>query len=128
MYSVFLGEGGYKSDLDCAHTSTHTLIKKEDKKFPTVTLENAGKTRVNFTSSLTCLSSVLSPFLTYMFATSCRQPVALGTPRSTPVPPEKPVNLTCWSRNTKDLTCSWAPGGKGETNISTLYKLKYKLR
>ncbi|XP_043999090.1 cytokine receptor-like factor 1a isoform X7 [Gambusia affinis] len=44
------------------------------------------------------------------------------------LPPEKPVNLTCWSRNTKDLTCSWAPGGKGETNISTLYKLKYKLR
>uniref|UniRef100_A0A3B5M5Y7 Cytokine receptor-like factor 1a n=1 Tax=Xiphophorus couchianus TaxID=32473 RepID=A0A3B5M5Y7_9TELE len=44
------------------------------------------------------------------------------------MPPEKPVNLTCWSRNTKDLTCSWAPGGKGETNISTLYKLKYKLR
>ncbi|XP_044232042.1 cytokine receptor-like factor 1a isoform X1 [Thunnus albacares] len=44
------------------------------------------------------------------------------------MPPEKPVNLTCWSRNTKDLTCSWAPGGKGETNISTQYTLKYKLR
>ncbi|XP_047183234.1 cytokine receptor-like factor 1a isoform X2 [Scophthalmus maximus] len=44
------------------------------------------------------------------------------------MPPERPVNLTCWSRNTKDLTCSWAPGGKGETNISTQYMLKYKLR
>ncbi|XP_074517568.1 cytokine receptor-like factor 1a isoform X2 [Sebastes fasciatus] len=44
------------------------------------------------------------------------------------MPPEKPVNLTCWSRNTKDLTCSWAPGGRGETNISTQYTLKYKLR
>ncbi|XP_047183235.1 cytokine receptor-like factor 1a isoform X3 [Scophthalmus maximus] len=44
------------------------------------------------------------------------------------LPPERPVNLTCWSRNTKDLTCSWAPGGKGETNISTQYMLKYKLR
>ncbi|MED6238963.1 hypothetical protein ATANTOWER_032905 [Ataeniobius toweri] len=44
------------------------------------------------------------------------------------MPPEKPVNLTCWSRNTKDLTCSWAPGGRGETNISTQYRLKYKLR
>ncbi|KAM4723437.1 LOW QUALITY PROTEIN: cytokine receptor-like factor 1a [Anableps anableps] len=43
------------------------------------------------------------------------------------MPPEKP-KLTCWSRNTKDLTCSWAPGGKGETNIKTQYKLKYKLR
>lgn len=44
------------------------------------------------------------------------------------LPPEKPVGLTCWSRNTKDLTCSWAPGGKGETNISTQYTLKYKRR
>ncbi|XP_062252483.1 cytokine receptor-like factor 1a isoform X2 [Platichthys flesus] len=44
------------------------------------------------------------------------------------MPPKRPVNLTCWSRNTKDLTCSWAPGGKGETNISTQYTLKFKLR
>ncbi|CAG10337.1 unnamed protein product, partial [Tetraodon nigroviridis] len=44
------------------------------------------------------------------------------------MPPAKPVNLTCWSRNTKDLTCSWAPGGRGETHISTQYTLKYKLR
>lgn len=50
------------------------------------------------------------------------------SPLFIPVPPQKPVNLTCWSRNTKDLTCSWAPGGKGETNISTQYTLKYKLR
>uniref|UniRef100_A0A673LNE7 Cytokine receptor-like factor 1a n=1 Tax=Sinocyclocheilus rhinocerous TaxID=307959 RepID=A0A673LNE7_9TELE len=44
------------------------------------------------------------------------------------MPPEKPVNLTCWSRNTKDLTCRWAPGGQGETFIKTKYTLKYKLR
>lgn len=65
-------------------------------------------------SSSSFLSSPLHPYLA-----SCCPP---------PVPPEKPVNLTCWSRNTKDLTCSWAPGGKGETNISTQYRLKYKLR
>ncbi|XP_036377650.1 cytokine receptor-like factor 1b isoform X1 [Megalops cyprinoides] len=44
------------------------------------------------------------------------------------MPPEKPVNLTCWSRNTKDLSCKWAPGGQGETFIRTKYTLKYKLR
>ncbi|XP_072314165.1 cytokine receptor-like factor 1a isoform X1 [Eucyclogobius newberryi] len=44
------------------------------------------------------------------------------------MPPQRPVALTCWSRNTKDLTCSWAPGGRGETNISTHYTLKYKRR
>uniref|UniRef100_A0AAV2JGT4 Fibronectin type-III domain-containing protein n=1 Tax=Knipowitschia caucasica TaxID=637954 RepID=A0AAV2JGT4_KNICA len=44
------------------------------------------------------------------------------------MPPQKPVALSCWSRNTKDLTCSWAPGGKGETNINTHYTLKYKRR
>ncbi|KAM4625072.1 cytokine receptor-like factor 1a isoform 1-T1 [Polymixia lowei] len=44
------------------------------------------------------------------------------------MPPESPVNLTCWSRNTKDLTCRWAPGGQGETFIRTKYTLKYKLR
>ncbi|XP_023996319.2 cytokine receptor-like factor 1 [Salvelinus sp. IW2-2015] len=44
------------------------------------------------------------------------------------MPPVKPVNLTCWSRNTKDLTCRWAPGGQGETFIKTKYTLKYKLR
>lgn len=49
-------------------------------------------------------------------------------PRLFSVPPEKPVNLTCWSRNTKDLTCRWAPGGQGETFIKTKYTLKYKLR
>uniref|UniRef100_A0A674N1J5 Cytokine receptor-like factor 1 n=1 Tax=Takifugu rubripes TaxID=31033 RepID=A0A674N1J5_TAKRU len=43
-------------------------------------------------------------------------------------PPEKPVNLTCWSRNTKDLSCKWRPGGSGETHIRTNYTLKYKLR
>uniref|UniRef100_A0A8C9VVS7 Cytokine receptor-like factor 1 n=1 Tax=Scleropages formosus TaxID=113540 RepID=A0A8C9VVS7_SCLFO len=44
------------------------------------------------------------------------------------MPPEKPVNLTCWSRNTKDLTCKWVPGGQGETFIRTKYTLKYRLR
>ncbi|XP_077587350.1 cytokine receptor-like factor 1a isoform X2 [Stigmatopora nigra] len=44
------------------------------------------------------------------------------------MPPEKPRNLTCWSRNTKDLTCTWTPGGTGETSIRTQYVLKYKLR
>uniref|UniRef100_A0A672IXD2 Cytokine receptor-like factor 1b n=1 Tax=Salarias fasciatus TaxID=181472 RepID=A0A672IXD2_SALFA len=43
-------------------------------------------------------------------------------------PPEKPVNLTCWSRNTKDLSCRWSLGGLGETHIQTKYTLKYKLR
>lgn len=45
-----------------------------------------------------------------------------------PVPPEKPVNLTCWSRNTKDLSCRWSLGGQGETHVPTKYTLKYKLR
>ncbi|XP_029001487.2 cytokine receptor-like factor 1b isoform X2 [Betta splendens] len=44
------------------------------------------------------------------------------------MPPDKPVNLTCWSRNTKDLSCRWSPGGAGETHIRTKYALKYKLR
>ncbi|XP_070712241.1 cytokine receptor-like factor 1 [Pempheris klunzingeri] len=44
------------------------------------------------------------------------------------MPPEKPVNLTCWSRNAKDLSCRWSPGGRGETHIPTKYTLKYKLR
>ncbi|KAJ8003731.1 hypothetical protein DPEC_G00151400 [Dallia pectoralis] len=44
------------------------------------------------------------------------------------MPPVKPVNLTCWSRNTKDLTCRWAPGGQGEIFIRTKYTLKYKFR
>ncbi|XP_041862527.1 cytokine receptor-like factor 1b [Melanotaenia boesemani] len=42
--------------------------------------------------------------------------------------PEKPVNLTCWSHNTKDLSCKWSLGGQGETHIRTKYTLKYKLR
>uniref|UniRef100_A0A3Q1F7R4 Cytokine receptor-like factor 1 n=1 Tax=Acanthochromis polyacanthus TaxID=80966 RepID=A0A3Q1F7R4_9TELE len=44
------------------------------------------------------------------------------------MPPEKPVNLTCLSRNTKDLSCRWSVGGPGETHIRTKYTLKYKLR
>uniref|UniRef100_A0A669B470 Cytokine receptor-like factor 1 n=1 Tax=Oreochromis niloticus TaxID=8128 RepID=A0A669B470_ORENI len=44
------------------------------------------------------------------------------------MPPEKPVNLTCWSRNTKDLSCRWSLGGQGETHVPTKYTLKYKLR
>ncbi|NXM97305.1 CRLF1 factor, partial [Sylvia borin] len=44
------------------------------------------------------------------------------------VPPEKPVNITCWSKNMKDLTCKWAPGTEGETFLHTNYTLKYKRR
>lgn len=47
---------------------------------------------------------------------------------SLPVPPEKPVNITCWSKNMKDLTCKWAPGTEGETFLHTNYTLKYKRR
>ncbi|XP_064252695.1 cytokine receptor-like factor 1 isoform X1 [Passer domesticus] len=44
------------------------------------------------------------------------------------LPPEKPVNITCWSKNMKDLTCKWAPGTEGETFLHTNYTLKYKRR
>ncbi|XP_015238123.1 PREDICTED: cytokine receptor-like factor 1 isoform X1 [Cyprinodon variegatus] len=44
------------------------------------------------------------------------------------IPPEKPVNLTCWSHNAKDLSCRWRVGGSGETHIPTKHTLKYKLR
>ncbi|XP_056614562.1 cytokine receptor-like factor 1b isoform X2 [Triplophysa dalaica] len=44
------------------------------------------------------------------------------------LPPERPVNLTCWSRNTKDLSCRWTPGSREETFINTKYILKYKLK
>ncbi|XP_066839811.1 cytokine receptor-like factor 1 isoform X4 [Anser cygnoides] len=43
------------------------------------------------------------------------------------LPPEKPVNISCWSKNMKDLTCKWAPGTEGETFLHTNYTLKYKL-
>lgn len=78
-------------------------------------------------SPLPCFFSSL--FSSQISPTLCLRPTLCpSSPHCLPVPPVKPVNLTCWSRNTKDLTCSWAPGGKGETNISTQYKLKYKLR
>lgn len=44
------------------------------------------------------------------------------------LPPEKPTNISCWSKNLKDLTCKWAPGTEGETYLHTNYTLKYKLR
>lgn len=44
------------------------------------------------------------------------------------VPPEKPFNISCWSKNMKDLTCRWTPGAHGETFLHTNYSLKYKLR
>lgn len=47
---------------------------------------------------------------------------------SPPVPPEKPFNISCWSKNMKDLTCRWTPGAHGETFLHTNYSLKYKLR
>ncbi|XP_048198579.1 cytokine receptor-like factor 1 isoform X1 [Perognathus longimembris pacificus] len=44
------------------------------------------------------------------------------------LPPEKPFNISCWSKNMKDLTCRWTPGARGETFLHTNYSLKYKLR
>ncbi|ERE91140.1 cytokine receptor-like factor 1-like protein [Cricetulus griseus] len=44
------------------------------------------------------------------------------------LPPEKPFNISCWSRNMKDLTCRWTPGAHGDTFLHTNYSLKYKLR
>uniref|UniRef100_A0A9L0SRS4 Cytokine receptor-like factor 1 n=1 Tax=Equus caballus TaxID=9796 RepID=A0A9L0SRS4_HORSE len=44
------------------------------------------------------------------------------------LPPEKPFNISCWSKNMKDLTCRWTPGAQGETFLHTNYSLKYKLR
>ncbi|XP_006876399.1 PREDICTED: cytokine receptor-like factor 1 [Chrysochloris asiatica] len=44
------------------------------------------------------------------------------------LPPEKPFNISCWSKNMKDLTCRWTPGAPGETFLHTNYSLKYKLR
>ena len=44
------------------------------------------------------------------------------------MPPEKPFNISCWSKNMKDLTCRWTPGAQGETFLHTNYSLKYKLR
>ncbi|XP_060038333.1 cytokine receptor-like factor 1 isoform X1 [Erinaceus europaeus] len=44
------------------------------------------------------------------------------------LPPEKPFNISCWSRNMRDLTCHWSPGTRGETFLPTNYSLKYKLR
>ncbi|XP_053438313.1 cytokine receptor-like factor 1 isoform X2 [Nycticebus coucang] len=44
------------------------------------------------------------------------------------LPPEKPFNISCWSKNMKDLTCRWMPGAHGETFLHTNYSLKYKLR
>lgn len=54
--------------------------------------------------------------------------VLAGTCLYVGVPPQRPANLTCWSHNTKDMTCSWSPGEDGETFIKTRYTLKYKLR
>lgn len=56
------------------------------------------------------------------------QPLSLLHPSFSPVPPEKPFNISCWSRNMKDLTCRWTPGAPGETFLHTNYSLKYKLR
>ncbi|XP_073180613.1 cytokine receptor-like factor 1 isoform X7 [Lepidochelys kempii] len=54
--------------------------------------------------------------------------LGLSRVESLTLPPEKPVNITCWSKNMKDLTCKWAPGTEGETYLHTNYTLKYKLR
>ncbi|XP_049644331.1 cytokine receptor-like factor 1 [Suncus etruscus] len=44
------------------------------------------------------------------------------------LPPEKPFNISCWSKNMKELTCRWTPGLGGENFLRTNYSLKYKLR
>ena len=60
---------------------------------------------------------------------TCPWPAQTSAPIPTPpVPPEKPFNISCWSRNMKDLTCRWTPGAHGETFLHTNYSLKYKLR
>lgn len=57
------------------------------------------------------------------------QPVQILSPCIlSSVPPEKPFNISCWSKNMKDLTCRWTPGAHGETFLHTNYSLKYKLR
>lgn len=86
---------------------------------------HAGGLRCSFVPSLTSIFHLFLLFFLLSFRSPSPVPHLTLFP---PVPPEKPVNLSCWSRNTKDLTCGWAPGGKGETNISTQYRLKYKLR
>ncbi|XP_056895494.1 cytokine receptor-like factor 1b isoform X3 [Takifugu flavidus] len=79
-----------------------------------VTVHNLNGSRQQSGDNLVCHSSD-----GHVLAGAC---LYVGTP------PEKPVNLTCWSRNTKDLSCKWRPGGSGETHIRTNYTLKYKLR
>ncbi|XP_006003985.1 cytokine receptor-like factor 1 isoform X1 [Latimeria chalumnae] len=54
--------------------------------------------------------------------------ILAGTCLYVGLPPGKPVDIICWSRNTKDLTCKWTPGSEGETFLRTKYTLKYKLR
>uniref|UniRef100_A0A8B9JFP4 Cytokine receptor-like factor 1a n=1 Tax=Astyanax mexicanus TaxID=7994 RepID=A0A8B9JFP4_ASTMX len=93
------------------HSSTYSILS------PTVlsvTLTNLSGSRQRSGDNLVCHGGG-----GHVLAGSC---LYVG------MPPEKPVNLTCWSRNTKDLTCRWAPGGQGETFIKTKYTLKYKLR
>ncbi|XP_042297978.1 cytokine receptor-like factor 1 isoform X2 [Sceloporus undulatus] len=54
--------------------------------------------------------------------------ILAGTCLYVGLPPAKPTNISCWSKNLKDLTCRWAPGTEGETYLHTNYTLKYKLR
>lgn len=67
-----------------------------------------------------------SDFSTYRGLVQTLSP--LHTLHPSPVPPEKPFNISCWSKNMKDLTCRWTPGAHGETFLHTNYSLKYKLR
>ncbi|XP_039622758.1 cytokine receptor-like factor 1b isoform X1 [Polypterus senegalus] len=90
---------------------TYTIVNKTAL---AITLQHLNGSRQQSGDNLVCHSTE-----GHILAGSC---IYVG------MPPEKPVNLTCWSRNTKDLTCKWRPGGEGETFLKTKYTLKYKLR
>ncbi|XP_063003031.1 cytokine receptor-like factor 1 isoform X2 [Elgaria multicarinata webbii] len=81
----------------------------------TVTLSNLNGSQQQSGDNLVCHSKEGSVIL----AGSC---LYVG------LKPEKPTNISCWSKNLKDLTCRWVPGTEGETYLHTNYTLKYKLR
>ncbi|XP_027146082.1 cytokine receptor-like factor 1b isoform X3 [Larimichthys crocea] len=95
----------------CLSSSTYSVVSPE---ILSVTLHNLNGSQQQSGDNLVCHGAD-----GHVLAGSC---LYVG------MPPEKPVNLTCWSRNTKDLSCKWSPGGRGETHIRTKYTLKYKLR
>ncbi|KAM9358042.1 cytokine receptor-like factor 1b [Symphorus nematophorus] len=95
----------------CLSSSTYSVVSPD---ILSVTLHNLNGSQQQSGDNLVCHGAD-----GHVLAGSC---LYVG------MPPEKPVNLTCWSHNTKDLSCRWSPGGRGETHIRTKYTLKYKLR